>query len=192
MHSTSGHEGDRYQRVNDSGTIVSGGWAWGLSHSMAGVIAPHPENGLLHSAGVSDCYPSKSLLLDGNTILFAADADCAGKVSVQLGQMAAAAGSLWLVAMDAIDRPGYPGRGVGVARVRPGRTPSLVWLTNTTGTDERDPVIARIGTSVASNRFLVGWRLLGDGSVRVAVIDSNAVVLSGPGDREPERQLGST
>src|SRR5262245_5119990 len=180
VHSSSGHEGDRLKRVNDSGTILSGGWDWGLSHSMAGVIAPHPEDGSLHSAGSSDCYPSKALLFDQNTTLFPADADCAGKVSVQLGQMAPAAGKLWLVAMDAIDRPGFPGRGVGVARVRPGKTPSLTWLTNTTGADERDPVIARIGTSVASNRFLVGWRLLSDGSARVAVIDSNAVVRSGP------------
>jgi len=180
VHSSSGHEGDRYKRVNDSGTIVSGGWDWGLSHSMAGVIAPHPESGALHTAGSSDCYPSKALLLDGNTTLFAADADCAGKVSVQLGQMAAAAGSMWLVAMDAIDRTGYPARGVGVVRVRPGGAPSLTWLTSTDGANERDPVIARIGTSVASNRFLVGWRLLSDGSLRVAVIDSNAVVRSAP------------
>jgi hypothetical protein len=129
---------------------------------------------------VSDCYPSKALLLDGNTSLFAADADCAGKVSVQLGQMAAAAGSQWLVAMDAIDRPGFPGRGVGVVRIRPGGTPRLVWLTNTDGSNERDPVIARIGTNAGSNRFLVGWRLLGDASYRVEVIDSNAVVRDGP------------
>jgi hypothetical protein len=191
VHSSSGHEGDRYQRVNDSGTILSGGWAWGLSHSMAGVIASHPENGALHTAGVSDCYPTKALLLDENTSLFAADADCAGKVSVQLGQMAAAAGAMWLVAMDAIDRPGYPGLGVGVARVGPGRTPSLVWLTNTTGADERDPVIARIGTSVASNRFLVGWRLASDGSARVAVIDSNVVVRSGPEIVSPSINWGA-
>lgn len=178
VHSSEGHEGDRYQRVSTTGTILSGGWGWNLSHSMAGVIAAHPETNDLHTAGVSDCYPSKSLLFDGKTALFTGDADCAGKVSVQLGQMASARGALWLVAMDAIDRPGFPGRGVGIARVRPGRTPSLVWLTNTTGADERDPVIARIGTSVGSNRFLVGWRLLGDGSYRVGVVDSNAAVVS--------------
>ncbi len=180
VHSTAGHEGDRYQRVSDTGALLSGGWSWGLSHSMAGVIAPHPESGELHTAGVSDCYPSKALLFDKNTSLWAADADCAGKVSAQLGQMAAARGGLWLVAMDAIDRAGYPGRGVGVARIRPGRTPSLVWLTNTTGADERDPAIARIGTSVGSNRFLVGWRLLSDNSFRIAVIDSNAAFVSAP------------
>jgi hypothetical protein len=180
VHSSSGHEGDRYQRVNDSGAILSGGWAWGLSHSMSGVIAVHPENASLHTAGSSDCYPSKALLFDNNTVLFAADADCAGKVSVQLGQMTPARGALWLVAMNAIDRPGYPGRGVGIARVRPGATPTLTWLTNTLGADELDPVIARIGTSVGSNRFLVGWRLLSDGSARVAVVDSNAIVRSGP------------
>ena len=180
VHSSSGHEGDRYQRVSTTGALLSGGWGWNLSHSMAGVIAAHPETNDLHTAGVSDCYPSKALLFDGNTSLFAADADCSGKVSVQLGQMAAARGALWLVAMDAIDRPGFPGRGVGVARVRPGRTPSLVWLTSSTGADERDPVIARIGTSVGSNRFLVGWRLLSDGSSHLAVIDSNAAFVSSP------------
>jgi hypothetical protein len=121
-HSTSGHEGDRYQRVNDNGVILTGGWEWGLSHSMSCVIAVHPENSTLHTAGSSDCYPYKALLFDKNTVLFNADADCAGKVSVQLGQMAAARGALWLVAMNAIDRAGFPGRGVGIARVRPGST----------------------------------------------------------------------
>ena len=147
---------------------------------MSGVIAAHPENSSLHTVGSSDCYPSKSLLFDKNTVLFAADADCAGKVSVQLGQMAPARGALWLVAMDAIDRPGFPARGVGIARVRPGGTPTLTWLTNTDGSNERDPVIARIGTSLGSNRFLVGWRQLSDGSARIAVVDSNAIVRSGP------------
>jgi hypothetical protein len=180
VHSTAGHEGDRYQRVSDAGVLLSGGWGWGLSHSMAGVIAAHPENGALHTAGVSDCYPSKALLYDKTTSLFAADADCAGKVSAQLGQMAAGPGGSWLIAMDAIDRPGFPGRGIGIVRVRSGVTPRLVWLTNTTGSDERDPVLARIGTSVGSNRYLVGWRLLTDGSTRIAVIDSNATIQSGP------------
>jgi FlgD Ig-like domain len=178
VHSTEGHEGDRYQRVSDSGVLLSGGWGWGLSHSMAGVIAAHPENGTLHTAGVSDCYPSKALLYDKTTSLFTADADCAGKVSVQLGQMAAGPGGSWLVAMDAVDRPGFPARGVAVVRVRSGSTPRLVWLTNTTGSDERDPVIARIDASLGSNRYLVGWRQLSDGSARIAVIDSNATVQS--------------
>jgi hypothetical protein len=180
VHSSGGHEGDRYQRVSDTGAILSGGWGWGLSHSMSGVIAGHPENGTLHTVGSSDCYPSKALLFDKNTSLFAADADCAGKVSVQLGQMAAARGAAWLVAMDGVDRPGFPARGVGVVRVRPGGTPTLVWLTSTDGSNERDPVIARIGTSLGSNRFLVGWRQLSDGSARVAVMDTSLRVLSGP------------
>ena len=37
------YEGDRYQRAQLSERFCSAGWAWGLSHSMAGVIAPHPE-----------------------------------------------------------------------------------------------------------------------------------------------------
>jgi hypothetical protein len=179
VHSSGGHEGDRYQRVSDTGAVLTGGWGWGLSHSMAGVIAPHPENGSLHTAGSSDCYPSKALLFDKNTVLFAADADCAGKVSVQLGQMAPAPGGAWLVAMDAIDRPGFPARGVGVVKIRPGGTPRLVWLTNTDGANERDPVIARIGTSIGANRYLVGWRSLADGLARVAVIDTNTTLISG-------------
>lgn len=191
VHSSSGHEGDRYQRISDTGAILSGGWGWGLSHSMAGVIAAHPENSTLHTVGSSDCYPSKALLFDKNTTLFAADADCAGKVSVQLGQMAAARGALWLVAMNAIDRPGYPARGVGIVRIRPGGAPNLTWLTSTLGADERDPVIARIGTSVGSNRFLVGWRLLSDGSYRVATVDSNAVVRSGPEIVSPAVKWGA-
>jgi hypothetical protein len=180
VRNSGGHEGDRYQRVSDTGAVLSGGWGWGLSHSMSGIIAAHPETGRLHTSGASDCYPSKALLFDKNTVLFSADADCAGKVSVQIGQMAAAPGSAWMIAMNAEDRPGYPARGVGVVRIRPGGSPVLRWLTNSTGTDLRDPVIARIGTKVGSNRYLMGWRSLTDGKVRLAVMDTNATMLTGP------------
>src|SRR4029453_18166502 len=41
------------------------------------------------------------------------------------------------------------------------------------------------------NRFLVGWKLLSDGSARVAVVDSNAVVRSSPEVLSPAINWGA-
>jgi hypothetical protein len=98
---------------------------------------------------------------------------------VQLGQMAPATNRRWLVVFNAISRPGFPSQGVGLARFGPSGSPVIAWLTNTTGTNERDPVIARIGSSLASNRLLTGWRTL-SGDYRLAVIDTSGTLLEGP------------
>jgi subtilisin-like proprotein convertase family protein len=54
---------------------------------------------------------------------------------------------------------------------------AATWLTNTTGTEERDPVLARIGTSLGSNRFLVGWRMQTGNTFNLAVVNAAGTIL---------------
>jgi hypothetical protein len=61
------HNGDQLSIVNDAGVVqpyqslyfgnVTGGWGWGLSHSLAGLIDYHPDLARLTALGVTDCYP---------------------------------------------------------------------------------------------------------------------------------------
>ena len=50
-----GHEGDQLTYVDDSGKIVSGGWQWGCSHSMAELISYHPGLAKFLPVCSSDC-----------------------------------------------------------------------------------------------------------------------------------------
>ena len=161
------HDGDQYTVVNDAGVIQTGGWDWGLSHSLAELIDYQPNLARLTALGVTDCFPSQAMWADTsadggpqNKIL-AGDGDCGGKTAVQLGQMAAFTGGNWLVAFNAQSEasqtdglgnfhPAFTGQGVGVLSFNGTYTATAVkWLTTTdpTGTDEFDPV--RIGISNA-------------------------------------------
>ena len=192
------HDGDQYTLVNDSGVIQTGGWNWGLSHSLAELIDYQPDLARLTAVGVTDCFPSPALWADTSAdggpqnLIFAGDGNCGGSTAVQLGQMAAVTGGNWLVAFNAQSEaaftdglgnahPPFTGQGVGVVSFNGSYTATPVkWLSTTdpTGVDEFDPVLARIGTSLASNRFLVGWHLQTEGTFDMAVINPSGTILS--------------
>jgi hypothetical protein len=192
------HDGDQYTLVNDSGVIQAGGWNWGLSHSLAELIDYQPNLARLTAVGVTDCFPSPAIWADTSAdggpqnMIFAGDGNCGGSTAVQLGQMAAVTGGNWLVAFNAQSEaaqtdglgnahPAFTGEGVGVVSFNGSYVATPVtWLTTTdpTGTDEFDPVLARIGTSLASNRFLVGWHLQTEGTFNMAVINPTGAILS--------------
>ncbi|TDR39768.1 hypothetical protein DFR29_115158 [Tahibacter aquaticus] len=165
-----GHEGDQLTYLNDAGGIVSGGWNWGCSHQMAGLVGYHAGMNTFSAICMSDCYASKGILYNNSRNLFAVDGGCNGTVWGQFGQLAAADSS-WKLAFVAQDRPSYPAQGVGLLNftATAAVTPSVKWLTNTTGTSERDPVLARIGTT-SPERFLVGWRE--SAAFKLGVIDA--------------------
>jgi hypothetical protein len=98
--------------------------------------------------------------------------------------MAAASGSRWIVAFNAMTHGAFTGHGIGLASFGADYAPTITWLTSTTGTAERDPVIARIGASLSSNRFLVGWRMQTSGDFNLVVTDGAGNILEGP-IREP-------
>jgi hypothetical protein len=179
-----GHEGDQLTCTDDSGVIQGGGWNWGCSHSMAELVGYHANDNAFNAFCSTDCYPSPpGLKMDHGTAIYDGDGNCLGSGSVQLGQMAAAETG-WKVVFNAQDTVNSVAYGVGLATAGGGLTPSVVWLTNTDGAYERDPVMARIGSGTPA-RFLVGWITTNDGAFHLGVIDGAGTFLEGPEQLSP-------
>jgi hypothetical protein len=146
---------------------------------MAELVGYHPNHAAFDAFCSTDCYPSPiGLKMNYGTTVYAGDGNCRGLGSVQLGQMAAAETG-WKVAFNAQDTADSVAYGVGLATAGGGLTPSVVWLTATAGSYERDPVMARIGSNTPE-RYLVGWRTRNDGVFHIGVIDNAGVFLEGP------------
>jgi hypothetical protein len=174
-----GHEGDQLTYVSSDGVIQAGGWEWGCSHSMAGLMSYHPTLNKFVPVCSSDCYASKGILLNDNQVVYQCDGNCAGRVSAQLGQIALSDNS-WKLVFSALNRPGFVGKGIGLATIDGSFQSSYVWLTNTNGEYERDPVIARLGSNLQSDRYLVGWTTTNDNLYWLAVINGGGNFLAGP------------
>jgi hypothetical protein len=167
-----GHEGDQLAYLDQNGNIAAGGWEWGCSHQMAGLVGFHPGLNAMTSMCVSDCYSNKGILVNNSRSLFTADAGCNGTVYAQFGQLAPGA-STWKLAFAAQDRDCCDAKGIGLITFGSGGANATTrWLTNTDGSTERDPVIARIGNGLPE-RFLVGWRASSPTRYLLGVIDGD-------------------
>lgn len=174
-----GHEGDQLQYVNDSGVLQGGGWTWGCSHSMAELVGFHTGDRTFTNFCSTDCYPDPpGLKMNHSTNIQTGAGDCRGGVSLQLGQMAQAE-SGWKVVFNAENPDPTVNSGVGLATTGGGATTSVVWLTDTNGRYESDPVLARIGQQVPPH-YLVGWRTVNDGALHIGLINSAGGFLEGP------------
>ena len=111
-----GHNGDQLAYVNSGGSLPTGGWEWGCSHSIAELINYHPALGHFLPICSSDCYASKGIFLNDNQVVYASDGNCGGNVSAQLGQVAAS-GDAWKLVFSALNRPCCEGRGIGLATI---------------------------------------------------------------------------
>ena len=174
-----GHNGDQLWYVNDSGTKQTGGWDWGCSHSMAELVSYHPALGKFMPVCSSDCYASKGILISDSKVVYPCDGDCGGRVSAQLGQVALS-GASWKLVFSALNRPCCTGRGIALGTIDGSFNSSTVWLTNTSGNYERDPVIARLGSDLQTDRYLVGWTTTNDGLYWLGVINGSGNFLAGP------------
>ena len=174
-----GHEGDQLTYVDDAGVIQNGGWEWGCSHSMAELVSYHPILDSFIPVCSSDCYASKGILINDSTVVFECDGNCGGLVSAQLGQIALSSDS-WKLVFNALDRPGHVGKGIGLANINSSLQSEIVWLTDTDGVYERDPVIGRIGSDLGTDRFLVGWTTTNDGGYWLGVIDGSGDFIQAP------------
>jgi hypothetical protein len=173
-----GHHGDQLRYVNDSGTITSG-WEWGCSHSMAELISWDANLGFVALCS-SDCFPSKGLVKNNSQNLVPSDGNCGGLVSLQLGQMAAGEDE-WKAVFNAMDMTCCEGRGIGFVRFDGPSGTNLSWLTNTNGTYERDPVMARLpDTAGGGERYLLGWRITNTGEFYLAIVAGDGTILEGP------------
>jgi hypothetical protein len=96
-----------------------------------------------------------------------------------LGQITVS-NNAWKLVFSALNRPGFVGKGIGLATIDGAFQSSYVWLTNTNGEYERDPVIARLGSNLQSDRYLVGWTTTNDNVYWLGVIDGSGNFLTGP------------
>lgn len=174
-----GHEGDQLTYVNSAGIIQSGGWEWGCSHSMAELISYHPTLTKFAPICASDCYAQKGILSNDNQVVYSGDGNCGGLTAAQLGQVALSSDT-WKLVFNGLNRPGYVGQGIGLATLNGSFQSSYLWLTNTDGQYERDPALARLGVSLASNRYLVGWTTTNDAAYWLGVIDDAGSFIAGP------------
>ncbi len=174
-----GNEGDQLTFVSTDGAIQPGGWEWGCSHSLAELVGYHPVLDKFIPVCSSDCYSNKGILVNVGQVVYAGDGDCAGLVSAQLGQVVQSA-SAWKLVFNAMARPGYEGQGVGLASISGSFQSSYVWLTDTNGEYERDPVLARLGSALNSNRYLVGWMTTNDQAYWLGVIDGGGTFMAEP------------
>jgi hypothetical protein len=181
------HHGDQLTYVNDGGVKQSGGWDWGCSHSMAQLVSYHPDLAEFLPVCSSDCYPQKGIIAmfsTGYNRVYAADGNCGGLVSAQLGQIALGDGD-WKVVFNALSEPCCTGRGIAFATVDAGFDGAYTWLTNTNGSYERDPVLGRLGTELQSDRYLVGWTTTNNGAYWLAIIDGEGTFIRAPENLAP-------
>jgi hypothetical protein len=174
-----GHNGDQLTYVDSTGVIQPGGWDWGCSHSMAELISYHPILNEFIPICSSDCYASKGILISDNQIVYPCDGNCGGQVSAQLGQLALSDAS-WKLVFNALNRPCCEGRGIALATIDGSHQSSYVWLTDTNGDYERDPILARLGSSLQTNRYVVGWKTINDDAYWLGVVDGSGHFLEKP------------
>jgi hypothetical protein len=182
-----GHYGDQLTYVNDSGIIQPEGWDWGCSHSMAQLVNYHPDLAQFLPVCSSDCYPEKGIIAMSGTgydRVYAADGNCGGLASAQLGQIALGDGD-WKLVFNALSRPCCIGRGIALAAVNASLEGTYTWLTNTDGTFERDPVLGRLGTDLQADRYLVGWTTTNNGAYWLAVINGQGTFIRAPENLAP-------
>jgi hypothetical protein len=148
---------------------------------MAQIISYHSGLNQFTAFCSSDCYSSKGILANDSRVIYPADGNCGGLVSTQLGQAAEGEGG-WKVIFNALDRPCCDGKGIGLATLDGSLNSSYTWLTNTSGAYERDPVLARLGTGGAVERYLVGWTTTNDGAFWLGVVNANGGYYVGPQD----------
>ena len=90
-----GHQGDSAKQFtlsagpptpySASASVSSPGWCWGSSHSMEERLVYNPTLATFGTVSISDCFPSKSVLFDKSVVIYAVDANCAGKTDGGLG-----------------------------------------------------------------------------------------------------------
>ncbi len=174
-----GHEGDQLTYLDSAGAIQSGGWDWGCSHSMAELVGYNSNLGKFIPICSSDCFASKGILINDSQVVYPSDGNCGGLVSTQLGQVASSS-SGWKIIFNAMTSNGFKGYGIGLASVDGSFNSSYTWLTHTNGTYERDPVLARLGSSLNSASYLAGWMTTNNNTYWLGLITGSGAFQIGP------------
>jgi len=183
----SGHNGDQLTLVSSNGVIQPGGWDWGCSHSMAELVGHHPGLGQTTALCSSDCYRRRASR-DYSHLLVTPTATVVHGVAAARSD--GGRGERLEGGLQCPRSPCCEGHGIGFATVDASYQSSVVWLTNTDGSTERDPVLARLQDLGATERYLVGWRTVNDDVFHLGVLDGDGVFLEGQIRSPPPHRLG--
>ena len=177
-----GHEGDKLKYIDSSGTILSGGWEWGCSHSMDVRIlfaGPGPM-----PVCISDCYPGKGLYLKNRFLIAESDGDCRGISNARFGQAAYFKGHLALIFLAIDGRTSWDVVFASLSASSPHNVRMVQALTNTQGNEINPKVIA-----YDQDHLLASWEADGMREFVLLNLDGQSVgpreriaVMAGPVD----------
>lgn len=168
------HQGDllaSFDVTTGARTGGPAGWDWGCSHSLDVRLAW--DGARVAPVCLSDCYRTKGVLLDDNTVLSdEPSGNCAGSSNGELGGLAPVPGGGFAVTFSTAE--GRASRDVAFRTISAQGTPGPVtWLAMGPG-DERAPHLARYG----ADRLLASW--VDGGDSKLAVLSATGAVLEGP------------
>ena len=167
------HQGDLLRLYGADGTLASGMWEWGCSHSLD--LRLVADGATLYPVCLSDCYPEKAILLNHYTKLRDEPTGaCNGYSNATLGGLAADPGKG--AALTFVSDEGRQGHDVGfVAFDASGTKKASRWLTDTPGVEESSAHLARYGGD-----FLAAWSVAGQGALQLAVVKADGTLADGP------------
>ena len=210
VHSTSGHEGDAYFRINSVSGEYKTIWGWGCSHSMSNLLSYHPILNKTLAICVTDCYPGTSGEFKENSIggLYTEDRNllqtmaggCNGCIGGEVGMVAPIYEGGWAVIFSSHSEDLGKGQaacssqytqdiGVAIVDTEKKLASPVLWLTQTPES-EIDPALARYGAFCGNGTcekagqkeqmFMIGWKQTQGG--RIAFMDTTGLIRAGPYD----------
>ncbi len=160
-----GHEGDKLKYISSTGSIESGGWEWGCSHSMDQRLIFTETTEM--PVCISDCYPGKGIYLDNHYEISLADGNCGGITSARFGEVVMAGEHGAMVYLSIDGRDSWDVVFVSFAGSVPFTVRTEVAVTNTPNQNEINPKVV----AYSSDRLLVSWETTGGGMRTFQFVD---------------------
>jgi hypothetical protein len=199
-----GHEGDQLIHVDAATGAQSNGWTWGCSHSMSELLRYNPAAGITLPICATDCYPGtmgSNFATDSIGGIYVNhneqkvrdfDAGCNGRVATELGSAAPAAAG-WKLVFNGHQNPAMKGQtsyntttmnqDIGFVSIANNKTVgTIVWLTNTSGTNEANSSIARWQPAGdTTEQYVAGWTSAPTGGTYyLSRVNASGTFMEGP------------
>jgi len=164
------HQGDHYSFISPQGTLMTGGWDWGCSHSLDERLA---HNGTTFAPiCTTDTYPGHGIYFNNRTQVSSEPSITNVGGTTQLGGLVRAPDGFWL---DFISPEGRSAADVAFIHISNTGAPSgRVYLTDTPSVAEKYAHLAAYG-----DRLLAAWSD-STGALTLATVDTSGNVVEGP------------
>ena len=164
------HQGDHYSMISPTGTLMSGGWDWGCSHSLDERLA---HNGTVFAPiCTSDTYPGAGIWFNNRTNISQEPSITNSGAGSKLGGLVPASDGFWFTFTTPAGRASFD---VAFVHIGNNGTPSgKVYLTDTASVVEQYAYLAKYGDAL-----LAGWATTA-GQLTLATVDTAGTILEGP------------